>query len=115
MPHDVQTVMQVSRIFLAIAAVCVTTFPVLYGVLSPWYKSHLGRAVLVQSVAVALAIDISAYGQFWAITNDLHKILVINVVFLAFIAVASLYLTAMLVYYNFKQKEKLDVEHTSGQ
>lgn len=107
MPHDVQTVMQVSRIFLAIAAVCVTAFPVLYGMFSPWYKSHLGRAVLVQSVAVALAIDISAYGQFWAIT-DLHKILVINVVFLGFISVASLYLTTMMVYYNFKKREKLE-------
>lgn len=108
MPHDVQTVMQVSRIFLAIAAGCVTVFPLLYGLLSPWYKSHLGRAVLLQSLSIALVIDITAYAQFWNITTDLHKIMVINVVFLGLVALTSLYLTATLVYYNFTQKEKLE-------
>lgn len=110
MPHDVQTVMHVSRVFLAIAAVAVTIFPLLYGTLSPWYRSHLGRAVLLQSVSIAMAIDISAYGQFWAITEDLHKILIINVIFLGLITLTSLYLTAALVYYNFSpKKEKANV------
>ena len=108
MPQDVQTVMHVSRIFLAIAAVAVTMFPLLYGLLSPWYTSHLGRAVLLQSLSIAMAIDISAYGQFWAITTDLHKILVINVVFLGLISLTSLYLTATLIYYNFTHRKKFE-------
>lgn len=107
MPHDVQTVMHVSRIFLAITAVCVTLFPVLYGVFSPWYKSHLGRAVFLESLAIAMAIDISAYAQFWEIDN-LLAILIINVVFLGFISVAALYLTAAMAYYNFYKKEKFE-------
>jgi len=109
MPHDVQTLMHIWRIFLAIGAVCVTTFPVLYGLLSPWYKSHLGRSVFIQSFMVAVAIDISAYAQFWSITKDIHKILVINVVFLTALSLSSLYLTATLFYYNFtRKKEKLE-------
>lgn len=106
MPRDVQTVLQVSRIFLAITAICVTLFPLLYGLLSPWYKSHLGRAVLLQSVAIALAIDISAYGQFWAITEDIRTILIINVVFLSFISLTSLYLLGALIYYNLIKNTK---------
>lgn len=102
--------MHIWHICLGIAAVCVTAFPLLYGLFSPWYKSHLGRSVLIQSAMVAMAIDISAYAQFWTITTDLHKILVINIVFMMTLSLSSLYLTATLFYYNFTRKKE-NLEH----
>lgn len=105
MPSDVQTVLYWSRVFLIIAAISVTAFPLLYA-FSPWYRSRLGRAVMLQSVSVALAVDLSAIFQFKEITN-LHVVLMINIGVLAFISVTSLYLTATLLYYNFKPHKEI--------
>lgn len=107
---DVQTVIHISQIFLVIAGFCVTTFPLLYGLYSPWYRSPLGRAVLLQSVAVALAIDLSIIGQFWTITTDPTFILVINVSVLSFVALASVYLTIQLIIYNWFHRENEEHE-----
>ena len=103
MPSDVESLLQWSRIMLAITACCVTLFPLLYGLIAPWYRSHLGRAVLLQSVSVALAVDISAYAQFWTLTEDIQKMFLINVVFLGFISLTSLYLTAALIFINIRK------------
>ena len=107
MPID--TVLHWLKIVSVVTAVCVTAFPVLY-LFSPWYRSQLGRAVMLQSVSVAFAIDISVTYQFWRFTTDLQKLLYVNLGILIFIAATSVYLTAMLIIYNFTpQKEKADV------
>jgi hypothetical protein len=110
MPSDVESLLRWSRVVLTITAVCVTLFPVLYGLIAPWYRSHLGRAVLLQSVSVALAIDISAYAQFWTLTSDIQTMFVINLVFLGFICLASLYLTATLLYINMRKFNRENYE-----
>lgn len=101
MPNDIDTVLQWTKVMLAIAAACTTTFPLLY-LFSPWYRSQLGRSLMLQSIAVAAALDISAVYQYWTFTTNLRTILIINVGILAFIAAASLYLTTMLFIYNFR-------------
>lgn len=102
---NIDTVLQWTQTFLAIAAICTTAFPLLY-LFSPWYRSQLGRAVMIQSVSVALALDVSAVYQFWTFTTNLRTIMIINVGVLALISVASLYQTTMLVYYNFSSKKE---------
>jgi hypothetical protein len=110
MPNDVQTLLSILRVVLVIAAVSVTVFPLLYGLFSPWYKSHLGRAVLLEALSVAFAIDISAYAQFFRTTTNALTIFWVNVSFLVVISLASLYLTAALLYYNFRtNKEQANV------
>jgi hypothetical protein len=103
MPSDVESLLRWVQIMMAITAVCVTLFPVLYGVIAPWYRSHLGRAVLLQSVSVALVVDISAYAQFWTLTEDIRGLFLINVVFLGFVSLTSLYLTATLLFINIRK------------
>lgn len=105
MSHDVQVALQVRTIFLVVAAICVTIFPLLY-LRSPWYKSNLGRALMIQSVSVAFAIDISTVFHFWKFTADLFTLLIINIVMFGFIAGSSLFLTIMLFYYNFKPNKE---------
>lgn len=104
MPSDVDSVLYWSRVFLIIASICVTAFPILYA-FSPWYRSRLGWAVMLQSLSVALAVDISAIVNFKEITS-LALILLINVGILAFISVTSLYLTITLLYYNYKPRKE---------
>ncbi len=111
MPRDIQTVIHIIRIFLVITAVCVTSFPLLY-LFSPWYRSNLGRAMMIQSVSVAFAVDISVVRSYWATEWSLTAILIVNVLTLSFISVASLFLTLMLFHYNFKPSEEIkNVRH----
>lgn len=88
---------------MSITGICVTLFPLLYGLIAPWYRSHLGRAVLLQSVSVALVVDISAYAQFWTLSEDIQELFLINVVFLGFVCLTSLYLTATLLFINIRK------------
>lgn len=105
MPRDIETVVHIIRIFLMITALCTTAFPLLY-LFSPWYRSNLGRAVMIQSVSVAVAIDVSVVRIFWIPEWNLTAILLVNAGTLAFISVASLYLTWMLFLYNFKPNKE---------
>lgn len=106
MPRDVHTLLTVIRVVLIIAALAVTIFPLLYGFIAPWYKSHLGRAVMLEALSVAFAIDITAYAQFFRTSKNIWFIFWINLMFLVFISLASLYLTAALVYYNIRTKNE---------
>lgn len=105
MPNDAHTLLIVIRVVLAIAAIATTIFPVLY-FFSPWWRSHLGRAVMLEALSVAFAIDITAYAQFFRTTNNIWVIFWVNLSFLVFISLASLYLTAALLYYNFRPKKE---------
>lgn len=109
---DVETIRQWTRVILTISAIFVTAFPLLYAVFSPWYKSQLGRAVMLQSLAVAFAVDFSAVYQFWAFTASLRVLLTVRLFMFVFIGVAAIYLTVMFAVYNLKaRKESQNVKH----
>ena len=103
MSLDLETVRHISDVTLVVTAICATAFPVLY-VPSPWYKSHLGRAVMIQSASLAFAIDITLVFRVWRFTDDLTTLLMINIVLLALISIGTTYLTVALLYYNFFEK-----------
>lgn len=113
MPKDMETVIDYIRICLVITAICVSLFPILY-LFSPWYRSHLGRAVMIQSMSVAFAIDVSVVRAYWIRDMTPTGLFLLNVVTLGFIAAASVYLTVMLIHYNFQNKENEDVEPESA-
>lgn len=49
---------------LCLTAPAITLFSILYGLLSPWYRSLMGRALFVSSSGLALLVDISLVYQF---------------------------------------------------
>lgn len=54
-------------LLLCVAAIPCTLFPLVFGLTSPWYRSLIGRALLVKSVGLAMLVDISlAYRIFGA-------------------------------------------------
>jgi len=68
--------------------------------------------MMIQSVSVAFAVDISVVRSYWATEWSLTAILIVNVLTLSFISVASLFLTLMLFHYNFKPSEEIkNVRH----
>lgn len=107
MPID--TVLQWVKITSIVTAILATAFPLIY-LFSPWYRSQLGRAVMLQSVSIAFAIDLSVVYQHWRFTTDLRTLMYINIGMLVFISAGTLYLIVMLLIYNFsKVKEEQNV------
>lgn len=114
---DVETIRHWTQVALTIAAIPVTAFPLLYLIFSPWYKSQLGRAVLLQSLSIACAIDFSVVYRYWAFTSNRQLLLTIWFFMVVFIGVASLYLTIVLIALNFIRSQKVsnkNVEQHAG-
>lgn len=101
MSSDIETIRQWTRVILTITAICVSVFPLLY-LFSPWYKSQLGRAMMLQSLSIAFAVDFSAVYQYWAFTENLKVLVTIRLFMFVFVGAASIYLTTMLIHLNFK-------------
>lgn len=111
MNQDVETIRQWTLVALTIAAFPVSAFPLLYLVLSPWYKSQLGRAVMLQSLSIACAIDFSVVYRHWAFTSNIQLLLTIWLFMIIFIGAAATYLTVVLVVLNFIKHEKASTKN----
>lgn len=83
------------HVCLVVAAVSTTTFPMLY-CFSPWSASGLGRVLMLQGIAFAAAMDLTAIFSFWAPIHHIELALIINAVVFTFIAASTGALTIML-------------------
>ena len=104
MTHDVQVLRTWIQICLIIAAVCTTVFPLLFAC-SPWYKSSLGRAIMLRSVAFALIIDLTAVFQFWQ-TDNIMLLFWVNAVSFSLVTIASIILTWQLWERNYRNPNR---------
>ena len=99
MTQDPNTSLHLFIIFNAIAAFFANAFPLLWGFLSPWYKSHLGRAMMLQGVSLALALDTTLA---FAILNEtilVRRSLYIVVFF--FLALSTGFITWKVIKHNY--------------
>lgn len=94
MTHDIHVLMTWILVCLIVAALCSTAFPLLYAFF-PWRSTLLGKLLMLQAVAFALAMDGTVLFQFWVPSNVL-VIFWINAIVFSLIAVASTLLTSML-------------------
>lgn len=104
--RDMELVVILGRLFLIIATISVTSFPVLYA-FSPWYRAPLGRAVMLQAVTLAFAIWLKFVLTFFLAEGPRGLLLWTNVIVLAMIAIATSALTYLLwhIRRNAKKKE----------
>lgn len=107
MSPELETLFHWTQTCLIIAAITTTAFPVLYA-FSPWYKSKLGRIVMAQSLAFAVAIDMTTIFQFW-VPSSMRLILWLNALVFSSIAAASTALTWKLWKLNYKKKAGMTV------
>ena len=101
-PPELEGLIHWTEFCLVMACVSTLAFPALYA-FSPWYKSALGRLVMLQSATLALAINLTAFFYFWTPTN-LKLALVINAIVISAIAVTSALMTWMLWNVNHSKK-----------
>ena len=85
---DLQTIMNIGKVVLVIAAITTTLFPTLYAFV-PWWRSLLGRSMMAQSLALGLILDLSVVFQFFLTPSSRLVILWLNIGILAVIAVSS--------------------------
>lgn len=86
-------VVVLAKVLLSTAAVPTTVFPLLY-MRSPWFRSWLGRATMVQSIVLAVLVDFSCFRAFFANIHNQKLFLWINVSIVILITITS----SMLVY-----------------
>lgn len=90
---------------LAIAAICTTTLPLLYAFSTKmWYRTAMGRAFMAQSVALALAIDLTLLLRFWD-DRPLYSGRILTALVLTLVATTSAGLTLLVWRYNFHHEE----------
>jgi hypothetical protein len=87
----------VGRVLLVIAALISASFPVLY-MRVKWYKTVLGRAIMIQALALALALWNSVVRIFFLQNTARVVVLGANVFFLFLIVIA----TAMLAFVQWR-------------
>lgn len=97
-PHDIHVLIIWIRTVLVIAVVCSNLFILLYS-FSPWYRSNVGRLLMLQSFSLALALDTTLLFRFWNPQKHLLVLFWIQVVELSLIAIAAALLCVMLIVY----------------
>lgn len=119
--QDNEVMMLMIVVFLGIAAFCTTAFPALY-LLFPWKSTLLGKLLMLQGVAFALAMDATLLFWFW-VPDNIQLILWLNVFVFGLIAVATGALTVTLCRTNqikdrvrriFKRKKVQDDRDARG-
>ena len=86
-------------IFNAIAAVFANAFPILWAFLSPWHTTRLGKALMLQGVSLAVALDTTLLFAVLDESTVVRRSFYI-VVFL-FLAVSCGYITFKMLKHNY--------------
>lgn len=113
--YDIENMVVVGRLFLIIAVIATTAFPVMYS-FSPWYRSRLGRAVMVKAVAFCLTIWLKVVTTFFLNEDTRPVILWVNAFALILIGMATFTMTYELFLLQRKQlrEKKEDYEQLDG-
>lgn len=104
MTHDIEVLRSWARACLFVTALCTTAFPIMYA-FSPWFKSPIGRALMIQAIAFATAVDLTLVVMFWRPT-DILVLFWLNAFVFTFIASATAWLTITMVKANYKKHSK---------
>lgn len=96
-------VVLMAKVLLTTAAIPTTLFPLLY-LRSPWFRSWLGRATMVQSIVLAILIDFSWFRTFFADVQNRLLFLWINVGIVILITVTSSLLTYLLWMFQHRRR-----------
>lgn len=87
------------------AAFLTTAFPLLYA-FSPWWRSKVGRSLMIRSLSYALLIDVTLFLEFYPMKPGLWLVLLETVLFFA-LAFGSAATLAALWYETNQKKPEL--------
>lgn len=114
MTQEVENLMQWTLICVFLAALFTTLFPILYAFV-PWYRTPLGRSLMIQAITLAIAVDGTLLLQFWTPEN-LEALIWFNAAVFTALAGSSAYLTWKMFKHNFIKpyKEKKAMSNTEN-
>lgn len=102
MTRDPETLKETLKYILFVAAFFATAFPVMYA-FSPWYKSALGKVLMLHGFALAFALDVTLLFYFWQ-PKDILIVFWIEVVIFALIALANFMICLLLWRNNYSKR-----------
>lgn len=108
MTRDPETLAEILKYMLVIAAIFATAFPVIYS-FSRWHETGLGRILMLHGISLAFALDVTVLFYFWTPT-DILVAFWIEVIIFTLIALASCLMCIYLVRLNYMNKEKVTDE-----
>lgn len=108
MTLDTEILLQITQGSLLIATVFTVMFPVLFS-FSPWYRTPLGRVIMLQALAFAIALTFTLAFQFWSPPAGIQ--LLINTFVFILIAVATASVTWMLWRLNYHDEAQKEEDH----
>jgi len=82
---------------LVATAIPTTLFVLSYAARSRWWVTHYGRALLMQSAAVALLVDMTAVLHFYALHLTLNELFAVQAAAFGFAAISTTYLLIVLL------------------
>lgn len=94
MMRDYHTLVMWIRAFTYGAAICTTSVPILYS-FYPWRSRRFGQAFMLQAIAFAAAMDITAFFTIWRPKN-IWVLFYADMFILLLIAVATSGLTVLI-------------------
>lgn len=100
-PHE--TLVRVIHLIFNIAAITATVLPLAYAFV-PWYKSLVGRVLMLHAVALALALDVTAVFRYWHTHNE-ELLLWIYITVISLVAIGTTSLAA--VFFRSQYGERL--------
>jgi len=89
---------------VVLASFFTTLFPAMY-LFSAWTSTPLGRILMLQGIAFALAIDLTLTFAFWR-PDNIHVVLFVNAFVFTFIAASTGALCVMLWRANYSKKAR---------
>lgn len=98
MTHDLEVLRAWIRIVLLITCVAVTSFPILYS-FTPWKSRPVGRLLMFQGIAFAVAVDVSYAMAYWR-PLDILVLFWINAIILTLISLATSLMSIWVVRMN---------------
>lgn len=106
MTSETEALMTWIQVCLVVAALCATSFPVVWA-FSRWWSTLLGRLLMLQAVAFAAAIDLTLVFHFVEISRDnIQTLFWVNAIVLGLIAISTLLLTVTVVRMNYIRRQK---------
>lgn len=93
------------QVCLTVAAVCATSFPVIWA-FSRWWETLLGRLLMLQGVSFALAINLTLVFRTWPPTHHIELALITTAVVFGLIALSTSLLTATMIRMNYIRRKK---------
>lgn len=101
MTHDVHILQHWILAFMWIAAICATSFPVLY-LFTTWTESTIGKLLMFQSMSFAFAVDMTLFLHYFQPKDVLVNFWIVAIVF-GLIAASTASLTCSLWRSNYKE------------